>query len=69
MAMRSISTLLSALRVGWRRQAHVRNHEISSERPKFTNSLKRAEALGKSYSFRRIEETNHVLQHIDLAAS
>jgi len=25
--------------------------------------------LGKSYSFRKREETNHVLQHINLAAS
>jgi NADPH2:quinone reductase len=40
-----------------------------SEAAKVHQLFEARQPLGKSYSFRRTEETNHVLQHIDLAAS
>ena len=42
---------------------------LSARQPRFTNSLKHAKPPAKLYSLRRSEERNHVLQHINLAAS
>jgi hypothetical protein len=68
-APRALAALFKVIGEGKASLSSKSRNILWPKRPRFTNVLKRAKPLEKLYSFRRSEERNHVLQHINLAAS